>query len=101
MPKIPQPNLVPSQPARSGDLLPRSVAADRLLSVVDFARAIGRSERTVYDLVNDGRVAAIRIGAHRFGIRASEIQRFLNNPCSKPHPRRASASSDSKETAAA
>jgi hypothetical protein len=46
-------------------------------------------QRTAYNMIADGRVGAVEIGAHRVAVPESEVHRFLNNPCSTPHPCRA------------
>lgn len=95
MPRIRQPNRAPPD----GSVIPKDVAGGGLLPVPDFARAIRRPERAAYDMIADGRVRAVEIGAHRVAVPESEVRRFPNNPCCKPHWR-ASASSDSRETVA-
>jgi len=66
---------------------PYKIPTGRLLSVAEFAKAINRGLRTAYDMVEDGRVRTIPIGANRIGIPPEEVPRFLKNPTCKSYPR--------------
>jgi hypothetical protein len=65
-----------------------------LLSVADFARAIGVGLRTGYDMVTDGRVAVVPVGNHRIAVPSSEVSRLKD----APWIRKPRASAPAKET---
>ena len=55
----------------------RSFNADRLLTVADVAETMRVSNMTVYRLIKNGSLAAVRVGKN-YRIRESEVDRYLS-----------------------
>jgi excisionase family DNA binding protein len=55
----------------------RSFHGDRLLTVADVAETMRVSNMTVYRLIKNGSLAAVRVGKN-YRIRESEVDRYLS-----------------------
>ncbi len=64
---------------RSDERMPRRrpFNADRLLTVADVAETMRVSNMTVYRLIKNGSLAAVRVGKN-YRIRESEVDRYLS-----------------------
>lgn len=55
----------------------RTQAPSRLLKVVEFARFVGLSERSIWAAIASGQVAVVRLGRRATRIEEAELVRFI------------------------
>lgn len=58
-------------------MTPRAKEPEMLLRINVVARRLGISRRTIYYMIYDGRLRAVRLGTRCLRIRSSEIDAFL------------------------